>query len=146
MITRYGLDRRPKSTIIGAVLLIGGFVAALIFVTIGLNRPPLNATLVTWSDAAPDHVSVTFVVKRKGEDTLTCVLRAQDKSRADVGYAPITIEPGSANVQVDYELRTIAPAYIVELLGCSIGPTASVQGPQFPPESSPRINPGPHNS
>lgn len=133
MITRYGLDRRPWGTIIGTTILIVGFIAALTFVTIGLNRPPLNATLITWDDVAPDHVTVTFDVQRTASENVTCVIRAQDKSRADVGYAPITIAPGAATVRIDYELRTLAPAYVLELLGCSVGPTADVRGPQFPP-------------
>jgi Domain of unknown function (DUF4307) len=133
MTARYGLDRRPIGTIIGATILIAAFVAALIFVSLGLNRDKLTSTLITWDDVAPDHVSVTFDVQRQAADTVTCVVRAQDKSRADVGYAPITIEPGAATVRVVYELRTLAPAYVLELLGCSIGPTANVIQPQFPP-------------
>lgn len=133
MIARYGLDRRPWGTIIGAIILIIGFALALIFVTMGLTRDTLTATLVTWDDAAPDHVSVTFDVQRQGADTITCVIRAQDKSRADVGYADITIAPGAATLLIDYELRILAPAYVVELLGCSVGLAANVQQPQFPP-------------
>lgn len=133
MITRYGLDRRPLGSIIGAATLIVGFVAALIYVTSGLNRNTITAALITWDDVAPDRVSLTFEVQRKGTDTVTCVVRAQDQSRADVGYASITIDPGPASVRVQYELRTLAPAYVVELLDCSVGTTAAARQPQFPP-------------
>lgn len=133
MITRYGLDRRPWGTMIGAGILVVGFALALVFVTTGLSRDTLTATLVSWDDSAPGHVSVSFDVQRQGTDTVTCVIRAQDKSRADVGYADISIPPGAATIRIDYELRTLAPAYVVELLGCGVGSAANVQQPQFPP-------------
>lgn len=133
MITRYGLDRRPWGTMIGAGILVVGFALALVFVTTGLSRDTVTATLVSWDDSAPDHVSVSFDVQRQGTDTVTCVIRAQDKSRADVGYADISIPPGASTLRIDYELRTLAPAYVVELLGCSVGLAANVRQPQFPP-------------
>jgi len=130
---RYGLDRRPVGRWIAATVLALAFVGALGFVTVGLTASTVEARLVTWDDVAPDRVDISFEVRRQAADEVTCVLRAQDQDRIDVGYATATIPPGDARVRVDYALRTLAPAYTVELLGCAADGPPSVPPPQFPP-------------
>ena len=109
------------------------FVAVLGYVTVGLTRSVLEPRLIAWDDVASDHVDITFEVRRPATDDVTCVLRAQDENRVDVGYATVRVPPGDERVRVDYSLRTLAPAYTAELLGCATGGPPSVPPPQFPP-------------
>jgi hypothetical protein len=45
----------------------------------------------------------------------------------------VTLPPGSRDELVEYPLRTLAPAFTVELLGCSVDGPPGVVPPQFPP-------------
>ena len=102
--------------------------------TVNLISPKVTFTLLAWDDLSADRVDVTFEVRRSAEWDVYCVLRAQDESRTDVGYATVPIPRGSTYVQQTYSLRTIAPAYVVEVLACEAGaPPERVVPPQFPP-------------
>jgi hypothetical protein len=131
---RYGIGRRSLVPIIGGVIAITAFIAALAFVTFNLVSPKVTFTLLAWNDVSADRVDITFEVRRSAEWDVYCVLRAQDESRTDVGYAIVPLPRGTSYVQETYALRTIAPAYVVEVLACEAGgPPERVIPPQFPP-------------
>ena len=130
---RYGLDRRPVGQWIAVALVVLSFIAALAFVTVGVTRSQVQARLVSWDDVAADRVDMTIEVRRPADDEVQCVLRAQDVRRIDVGYAVVVIPAGSGEVSLDYSLRTLAPAYTAELLGCAADGLPGVPPPQFPP-------------
>lgn len=131
---RYGVGRRSSLPLIAGVIGITAFIAALAFVTFNLVSPRVTYELLAWDDVAPDRVDVTFEVRRSAEWDVYCTLRAQDESRADVGYATVAIPRGTSYAQQTYSLRTLAPAYVVEILGCAAGaPPERVVPPQFPP-------------
>lgn len=131
---RYGVGRRPWFAISAGIVAVIAFVGALAFVTLNLLSPQVTYEVLTWDDVAADRTDVTFDIRRSAEWDVYCVIRAQDKSRADVGYAVVPIPRGTSYVQLTYSLRTIAPAYIVEVLACEAGaPPDRVVPPQFPP-------------
>lgn len=130
---RYGLLRRPVGRRIAVGALTLAFVAVLAFVTFGVTGNPVDSRLVTWDDVAADRVNMTIQVKRPADAQVTCILRAQDQDRVDLGYATVVLPPGEAEVVLDYALRTLAPAYTAELLGCAVDGPPSVSPPQFPP-------------
>lgn len=130
---RYGLDRRPIGTWLAAGALIAAFVGVLAMLTLRLNTNPVEYRLVAWEIVSPERVDVTFSVNRPADAEVVCVLRAQDENRIDLGYATVTIPPGSSDELIDYPLRTLAPAFTVELLGCSVDGPPGVTPPQFPP-------------
>jgi uncharacterized protein (DUF58 family) len=130
---RYGLDQRPIGLWITVAVLVLAFVAVLAFVGFGVTRSAIESRLVSWDVVAPDQVDMTIEVRRPAADEVQCVLRAQDAKRIDVGYAVVAIPAGSGEVSLDYSLRTLAPAYTAELLGCATGGLPSVPPPQFPP-------------
>jgi hypothetical protein len=130
---RYGMDRRPVGRWIAVGLLAVAFVAALAFVTVGVSASGPQSRLLSWDDVAADRVDITFEVDRQDGAEVTCVLRAQDRNRIDVGYAIVTIPAGEARLRVEYALRTLAPAYTAELLGCAVGGLPTTPPPQFPP-------------
>jgi hypothetical protein len=138
---RYGLDRRPVGRWIGTTIVALVFAGVLAYVFVGLTSNSIDARLVTWDDVAADRVDMTIQVRRNGDEAVTCVLRAQDQKRTDVGYATVDIPPGRAEVVVDYALRTLAPAYTAELLGCASGAPPAVPPPQFPPGVVPPAQP-----
>ena len=133
MRARYGLDRRPIGTWIAAVVLVAAFIAALAFVATGVTGNPIEFRLVSWSVVGPDRVDVTISVSRPADSAVTCVLRAQDENRIDLGYVVTELPAGTANELITYPMRTLAPAFAVELLGCSVDGIPGVAPPQFPP-------------
>lgn len=132
MVQRYGMDRRSTGSTIGAILAICAFAAALAWVTMALGRASVDASVRTWMDLG-DHVDVTFTVASRSDEPVTCVLRAQDRTHADVGYAVVPVGPANPAVTVTYPLRTLAPAAAVEVLGCASESDLQVIDPQFPP-------------
>lgn len=131
---RYGVGRRSRLPLIAGIIGIAGFIAALAFVTLNLVSPKVTYELLAWDDVSADRVDVTFDIRRSEEWDVYCVIRAQDESRTDVGYAVVGIPRGTSYVQTTYSLRTLAPAYVVEVLACQAGqPPERVVPPQFPP-------------
>lgn len=131
---RYGIGRRPWLALTAGIAGAVAFVIALAFVTLNLLSPKVTYQVLAWRDVSADRVDITFEVRRSAEWDVYCVVRAQDESRADVAYTVVAIPRGSSYEQVTYSLRTIAPAYIVEVLACEAGAAPErVVPPQFPP-------------
>lgn len=133
MQARYGMDRKPIGAWIATAALVLAFVGAMVFVGLNVTGNPIEDRLVAWEVQGPDHVEVTFSVNKPQDAAVTCVIRAQDENRIDLGYALVDVAPGSTDALVTYPLRTLAPAFTVELLGCGIGGAPNVAPPQFPP-------------
>jgi hypothetical protein len=133
MRARYGLDQRRISPILVVVIVVIVFLAAVAFAGIMAVRDNVEFQLIRWTVVGPDRADATFDVSRTGSDEVACILRAQDSKRIDVGYAEIVIPPGGDVVTIDYSLRTVAPAYTVEVLACERPGELRVPGPQFPP-------------
>ena len=130
---RYGVDRRPVGAWITVTLVVVAFVAALAYVGAGMTRSDVDARVYSWQVVSPDRADLRLDVRRPATETVQCVVRAQDSGHADVAYATITVPPGEEHAVVDYSLRTLAPAYVVELLGCSSdGTPTGIDPPQFP--------------
>ena len=130
---RYGLNKRGRSGVVITVIVAVAFLAAVAFAGVMMVRDNIRHELVVWTVVAPDRADATFTVERDGADEVVCVLRAQDSKRIDVGYVEIDIPPGDDNVTIDYSLRTVAPAYAVEVLACEQPGELRGPGPQFPP-------------
>lgn len=130
--SRYGVGRRPWGTIALSAAVIVAFFAAVIFVGVMMARPSVDSNLLTYTVVSAERIDVTFDVRTGNPGDVTCVLRAQDESRADVGYAIVPLSVTDGYEQVTYSLRTIAPGYIIEVLGCAVGTEPAVPGPQFP--------------
>ena len=130
---RYGLNHRGRSGVVITVIVAVAFLTAVAFAGVMLVRDNIRHELVVWTVVAPDRADATFTVERTGADEVVCVLRAQDSKRIDVGYVEIDIPPGEDNVTIDYSLRTVAPAYAVEVLTCERPGELRTPGPQFPP-------------
>ena len=130
---RYGLDRPSRAPWIASGILVAAFVGAMAFVGFQVLSPSVGYSLLAWNVVAEDRVDVTFEVERSAEADVYCVLRAQDSGHADVGYAVVPLARGTTYVQETYPLRTLAPAYVVEVLACEAGaPPQRVLPPQFP--------------
>jgi len=130
---RYGLNQRRVSGVVITLVVAVAFLAAVAFAGLMLVRDNVRHELVVWTVVAPDRADATFTVERDGADEVICVLRAQDSKRIDVGYAEIVVPPGEDAVTIDYSLRTVAPAFTVEVLACERVGELRAPGPQFPP-------------
>lgn len=133
MRVRYGLDQRRLSPVLVAVVVVVVFLGAVAFAGVMAVRDNVEFQLIRWTVVGPDRADATFDVSRNGADEVICILRAQDSKRIDVGYAEIAIPPGEDVVTIDYSLRTVAPAFAVEVLACERPGELRVPGPQFPP-------------
>ncbi|HET8970295.1 MAG TPA: DUF4307 domain-containing protein [Candidatus Nanopelagicales bacterium] len=133
MRARYG--RQPRGRWARA-LIIGAAVVALVAAGIGgwlLANPAVTASLLTYQVVSGQRADLTFEVTRPTSQPVTCVIRAQDEARHDVGYATVTVPAGPDYVHAGYQLATRARAVVVELLGCDVGGAPEVAAPQFPP-------------
>jgi len=122
------------------ILVAFSLAIAIVWATVAASRSAVAVDLRSWS-AASDHVDLTFTVARRSSEPLNCVIRAQDRTRADVGYATVVVNPVGEVTAVRYALATIAPAYVVEVLGCSADGPPRVIEPQFPPRVVPPDQP-----
>lgn len=129
MAKRYGMDRSSTGTVLLSLGVILAFALALGWATLSLTRDSIAVTMQSWT-VRGDRVDVAFTVRSSSRQPLVCVIRAQDRTRADVGYATMTVPSGQAFAR--YPLRIIAPAYVTEILGCAAGEPPRVIGPQFP--------------
>lgn len=139
---RYGLDRSPwPGRLIGS-LVVAGFLVAMGYVGVQMARTPIDAQILVWQQPSPDRVDITFEVRRPAGLALTCVLRAQDADRVDVGYAEAELPAGADYAQQTYRMRVIAPAGVIEILGCDeSGQPQRVPPPAFPPGVVPPAQP-----
>ena len=141
MVQRYGLDRRPWGTWILGGALIAVFAAALVFVGFSITRSTGGNELLTWEVRSPEHVTVTFAVRRRAGEALECAIRAQDRTNVDVAYAVVEVPAGANSLQQVTELRTLTVPDVVEVLGCAPRGELSVLRPQFPPGVVPPAQP-----
>ncbi|MFY9330407.1 MAG: DUF4307 domain-containing protein [Candidatus Nanopelagicales bacterium] len=131
---RYGIRPTPWWVYTGIGVVVAAFISAIAWVGYQLGSDDVQSELLAWNVVSAEHVDVTFDVRRSADSDVVCVIRAQDQTRADVGYATVNLPRGTTYVQQTYALRTIAPAYVVELLGCAAGGLPDrVMPPQFPP-------------
>ncbi|MDO8732326.1 MAG: DUF4307 domain-containing protein [Actinomycetota bacterium] len=129
MVERYGLDHKSLTGRIVTYTVAIAFAVTLGFVAYEISRPQVDFSLLTWKVLAADHVDMTFRVDAVNDEPIVCTLRAQDESRADVGYAKVQVKPTDGSATVTYPLRTAIAAFTVEVLGCG---DQAVQAPQFP--------------
>ena len=141
MQARYGMDRKPRAALFFGALVAVGFVVTLVWITIGMGSQSVQFRLLAWETKAPDRVDVIFEVRNTTDADVVCIIRAQDERRVDLGYAEVLIPGGQEYVSMTYRLRTLAPAFTAELLGCSSGERPRVPGPQFPPGVAPLLQP-----
>ena len=130
---RYALDKRRSTTVVIAIVAIVAFLGAMAYIGAMLLRGDIQFLLLRWTVVQDERADATFEVRRDGADAVVCVLRAQDSKRIDVGYAEIDIPPGEDYTLVNYSLRTVAPAFAVEVLTCARPDELRAPGPQFPP-------------
>jgi hypothetical protein len=130
---RYGMDRSNWRTAGLVILVIVLFFGAVAFVTVNLGRESVQARLISWTVVAADHVSLEIEVMNPAKEPAFCIIRAQDEKHIDLAYSQQMIPPADGFVRIPIELRTLAPAFTVELLGCESGHPPQVSESNFPP-------------
>jgi hypothetical protein len=139
---RYGLNQKNYLRTAAIALVTVIFAVGIGIVTFSVSQKNIQFKLLTWSVVSPERADLLFEVQRIGSEALDCVVRAQDSKRIDVGYSVISIPSGGDKEQVGYSLRTLAPAFVVEVLTCvNSGEPTRVPGPQFPPGIAPPPQP-----
>lgn len=130
---RYG-RRRRRSPWVWVLPALAGLVLAYFTAQAAwqIANPPVRWKLLTWS-AAADHTTVTFEVRRPANAEVTCIVRVSDADRVDVGEATVTIPPGTDYAQPTYDIRTLSPGRVVDLVGCAQGTVPTVPAGEFAP-------------
>lgn len=132
MRARYGFDRRRWVAPVVFAVTAALVLASVIGLTALRRSTSVDVTLIAWEEFT-DHATVVFEVRRPGGQGVTCVVRGQDRTRTDVGYATVDVPAGEAITVVEFALATLMPAYTIEVLGCSVDGNPRVPPPQFPP-------------
>lgn len=130
---RYGVRRRRVVPVLIGVLIAGIVSGSLAYATYRQQNPSISAQLLTFDVVSPTQVNVTWELARGPELATYCVIRAQDISRSDVGYATVTIAGGSNYEQITYPLTTNGQAVLAEVLGCANSQNMRVPPANFPP-------------
>ena len=131
---RYGVRRTPLYLLAGIAVVVLAAVAVLVVLGNQILNPGVTSRLLAWKVESPTAVTVTWEISRAPGSTVVCVVRAQDRTKVDVGYATVPVAPGETYKQPRMTLRTNATAFTVELLGCGVDAVpADVTPPQFPP-------------
>jgi hypothetical protein len=130
---RYGVRRRRVVPVLIGVLIAGVVSGSLAYATYRQQNPSISAQLLTFDVVSPTQVNVTWELARGPELATYCVIRAQDISRSDVGYATVTIAGGSNYEQITYPLTTNGQAVLAEVLGCANSQNMRVPPANFPP-------------
>lgn len=130
---RYGVKRRRVVPVLIGVLIAGVVSGSLAYGAFRQQNPSVSQKLLTFEVTSPTQVNVTWELARGPELATFCVLRAQDISRTDVGYATVRIPGGSEYEQITYPLTTNGQAVLAEILGCSNSENMRVPPANFPP-------------
>ena len=130
---RYGVKRRRVIPVLIGVLIAGVVSGSLAYGAFHQQNPSVSEQLLTFEVVSPTQVNVTWELARGPELATYCVLRAQDISRTDVGYATVMIAGGSEYEQITYPLTTNGQAVLAEVLGCSNSANMRVPPANFPP-------------
>ncbi len=130
---RYGVRQRRVAPILVGILIAAIVSGSLAFANFRQQNPSVSSQLLTFEVTSPTQVLVTWEVSRGSELTTYCVLRAQDIQRTDVGYAIVTVAPGTDYEQLTYPLTTNGEAVLAQVLGCASSVTMRVPPPDFPP-------------
>lgn len=130
---RYGVRKRRVVPVLIGILIAGLVSGSLAYATFRQQNPSVIGQLLTFQVVSPTQVDVTWELARGPELTSYCVIRAQDVSRSDVGYATVTIPGGTKYQQITYPLTTNGQAVLAEVLGCSSSQNLRVPPANFPP-------------
>ncbi len=130
---RYGVRRRRLVPVLVGILIAGVVSGSLAYATFRQQNPSISSQLLTFEVVSPTQVNVTWELARGPELSTYCVVRAQDISRTDVGYATVTVAGGSDYEQITYPLTTNGQAVLAEVLGCSNSQNMRVPPANFPP-------------
>jgi hypothetical protein len=143
IVERYGLSTSRHR---GKVSVALGVLIGLLGIGYGykvVKATPAHFELHGFVVNSSHRVDLTWQVARKANTTTYCVVRAQNTSRQDVGYATVTIAPGSPSTTITYPLATESTANLAEVLGCSDSAVMRVPPANFPPGVAIPVQPAP---
>lgn len=130
---RYGVRKSRFVPIVVGLLIMCSVAGALFFKENSAKHPIVSSRLLAFKVESNTQVSVSFEVSRGTDQKTYCVIRAQDKRRADVGYATLAFPSGASYFKTTYVLQTESLAVLAEVLNCSSSKVMRVPPPNFPP-------------
>ncbi len=123
---RYGRRREPKRaprwtpvTLLAVGLVALFWLTLRLYTQYGANR--YDPGPVRYGPVSDSQVTVTFDLRKPPSRTVTCRLRALDRTGAETGYAEVHVGTGDP-VTTTYTIHTKARAVLVDILGCAAAP------------------------
>lgn len=132
---RYGIRPRPWRLIAAAGALVVG-AAGYLLTSIGGNiAAGGEVTLLVWAKMPDNSVSLSWSVHRADNASVTCVIRAQDSDRFDVGYAVVRVKDTAGTPQFRTRIFARGQIFAVPTPVCEpVEPDSSnVPGAHFRP-------------
>ncbi len=134
---RYGYRRTPALVIVIVAIVVLVLSGLAILLATRIANPDVTYKLLAWQAVSDDHTDVTFEVSRSDKDSTQCVLRVQDRSHQDLGYAIVTIPAGTSYEKQTYSVGTRARGFSADVIACAAnGPPTNAPSPDFPPGTS----------
>lgn len=130
---RYGISTSQKYVL----PTVASFLVVVVGVLLFIIGKDLNAggdvRLITWQSVSANQVELTWSVQRNDNQSVTCVLRAQDNERFDVGYATVKVRNTNDNPTIVSRLNLRGPLTAVVEPECQAGEARTLVGPHFRP-------------
>jgi len=146
---RYGISRGRSTAFFFGILIAVLVLVSVAYAYYRTKNPEISARLQSFSVISDELVLVDWQVNRVKNQTIYCVIRAQDDQHRDVGYATFAIDGKSEASHFTYGLATTGRAVLTEILGCATSPVMRVPPANFPPgvkipnQSPPGVAPTP---
>ncbi len=119
---RYGTPSRARRRLVVglAVLLAAAGLAWLVWATFFHSRPEVTSELVGYDVQGQHAATATFtVVRRDGEVSASCLLRAFAADHSVVGELTVPVTSGPSSARITSTVRTEREATSLDLLGCT---------------------------
>jgi hypothetical protein len=122
---RYGRRRERRGASRPTVIVLA-LVAAAVFTLIGVRLyqaygdGDYTASVTAFDEITDTQVVVTFMIRMPADGQAVCLVRARDKTGAEVGREEITVRPGTdpARTMVTHRLVTTERPVTGEVKGC----------------------------
>lgn len=104
----------------GGIALIGA-LAFFIWIAAHTMRPTAAYEEVSHSIVSDTEATITFNVNRPSDREASCVVVAENKLHAQVGWKEIEVAPSTSNlVQITVQLATSERASLVKVASCQL--------------------------
>jgi len=122
---RYG-SQRPSlllTAVVGTVVVL--FLGWVVWAAAGQADQPVRWRTTGYSEPSDTSVVVEFDVFKPAEANVSCVVRALDVSKTEVGRATVPVVSDQPDVHIVYDLSVTSRPTAAEVSECQLDPATS---------------------